>query len=181
MISPSEYIQLKAFARQDGLIMGLILIAAMGCFVGSMVNPQWQMGFLLGLMAVPVVAFLRLRTFRNEICNGNISFRRAFVYVLMMMAYGCILLAAATFVYFTFFDKGLFMTTLQQNIALPEIKESFKQAGINPKDLEEQLKSIAQSRPIDFAITVFSEGVISSCFLALIIALLGKRKVKSEK
>jgi hypothetical protein len=159
--------------------MGLILIATMGCFVGSMTNPQWQIGFLFGLMAVPIVAFMRLRTFRNEICEGKISFRRAFVYVVMMMAYSCVLLAAATFVYFTFFDKGLFMNTLQQNIALPEVRESFKQAGMNPKELEEQLKAIAQSRPIDFALTVFSEGLITSCVLAAILALLGKRKEKN--
>lgn len=178
MITPTEYIQLKAFARQDGLFIGCLWVAAFACFIGSMTHPELQLGFVVGTMATPFAVYYRLRHFRDKILDGYISFRRAFAFIAFTMAYASIILAGATLVYFYFLDNGMFVATLRDNLSIPEIQQSFVNAGMDPKVLDVQLETISKSRPIDFAISIFSDGLISSLILALIIGFLGKRAAR---
>ena len=178
MISTLELIQLKAYARQDGLILGAIWIAAFACFIGSMSDASWQLGFILGAISTPFVVFYMLRHYRDKVLSGTISYRRAFAFIAYTMAYSSLLLAAATFTYFHFIDSGDFFGTLMSNIKLPEVQQAFADAGMNPKDVEEQLSLISQSRPIDFAFSVFFEGIVFALIHAALLSLLGMRKVK---
>lgn len=176
MISREDYIQLRAFARQDGLLMGAIWIITFGCFVGSIKLPALQIGFVTGLIATPFIVFYRLKNFRDNVLDGSISYKRAVAFCAMAQAYASLIIAAATMAYFYFLDDGMMMSTLHNNIAIPEIRESFRQAGMNPDDLEKQITEIGQARPIDFAFSVFINGIVSSFFLSLIIGMVGMKK-----
>lgn len=178
MISPIEYIQLKAFARQDGFFMGLMWIAMFFCFFNQVTNPELQMGFLIGFIATPFVLYVRLKHFRNKVLEGFISYRRALLFCGLTMFYASLILAAATFAYFYFLDDGKFLAMLVENTSLPEIRKSFQEAGMDPKELDAQVSEIAQSRPIDFAFSIFINGTMSSMLLAMVIAFIGKKSVK---
>ncbi len=179
MISYNDYIQLKAFARQDGLLMGALWVVTLGCFVASMVSPILQLGFIAGLIATPIVAMSRLKNFRDNILEGNISFGRALLFCTMTMCYASLIAAAATLVYFYFIDNGMLMTTLTNNLSMPEVREAFLQAGMSTEEIDRQIEVVGQSRPIDFAFSIFFNCVVSSFFLALILALFGKRERKN--
>lgn len=175
MITPNEYIQLKAFARQDGFFMGCLWIFTFGCFLGSMEQPDLQIGFMAGVILTPVLAYMRLKHFRDKVMSGAISYRRALAFMFLTLAYASMLIAAATYIYFYFFDNGLFLSTIQQNLSLPEIRQAFTDAGMNPKDLDTQIATIGETRPIDFALNIFCNGIICSTMLAAVLALFGRR------
>lgn len=176
MIKPTEYIQLKAFAKQDGLILGLIWIAAFACFIGSMTDGSLQIGFVAGILSTPFVVFFMLRHYRDKVLDGSISYRRAFAFTAFTMGYASLIIAAATFVYFHFFDKGDFFGTLMANIKLPEVQQAFTDAGMKPDEIEQQLSMVSQSRPIDFAFSVFTEGIIIALLHGALLGLFIKRK-----
>lgn len=178
MISREEYIQLRAFARQDGLLMGAVWLTAFGCFIGSMKVPALEIGFVTGMIATPFVMFLRLKAFRDKVLGGGISYGRAVVFCAMTMAYASLIMTAATMVYFTFIDNGMMMNTLRDNVAIPEVRQSFVQMGMNPAELEKQIEEVGKLRPTDFAISVFLNSIVSSFLLSLFLGLAGRRNTK---
>lgn len=181
MISQEEYIQLKAFARQDGLLIGALWIITFGCFVGSMSAPDIQIGSIAGVIATPFVMYYRLKRFRNNILDGSISYGRALTFCLLTTAYASLIIAAATMIYMTFFDDGMLMSTLQRNITMPEMQQSLKQAGMDPEKLETQLAELGRLRPIDFTFSIFFNCIITSGLMAIVIALAGKRQKRQEQ
>ena len=179
MIKADEYIQLKAFARQDGLFLGLLWVICFACLVYSVTDPSLQLIFVAGSIATPFITYYRLKHFRDKVLDGQISFLRAFAFVAFMMGYGSIIMAAATYFYFYFLDHGTFMNILQQNMSMPEVHNSLTQAGIDIKEMENQMTALSQSRPIDFALNVFSNGLLTALIMGAIIGFMGKRvKVK---
>lgn len=178
MISRDEYIQLRAFARQDGLWIGLFWIATLACFVGSIKEPALQIGFITGVIATPFVVYFRLRRFRNKILNGCISYGRAVAFCIMATVYASILVAGATLAYFYFLDNGMLINALRNNITIPELRESFRQTGINPEELETEIEAIGKLRPIDFAFSIFFNGIVTSSLMGAVLGLIGMRTKK---
>ena len=76
MINVTALVQLKAFARQDGVILALTWIAS---FILMIYTPQYSYGNLLAL-STPFIVGWRLCAFRNYALDGKISFRRGFAY-----------------------------------------------------------------------------------------------------
>lgn len=178
MISHIEYIQLKAFARQDGLMFGLLWIITFGCFIGSFDSPDLQIGFIAGMVATPILVYSRLKSFRDKVLNGCISYKRAVAFVTFTLAYASVIMAAATFIYFYFFDNGVFMVTLQESMETPEMKLSFKNMGMDIAMLNEQMRLLRETRPIDLAFNILWNGLTTSFMLAVVIGLFGKKTSK---
>ena len=181
MISSAEYIQLKAYARQDGIFFGILWIIAFACLIHSMQDHSLQFGFIIGAIATPFLAYYRLKHFRDKVLEGHISFRRAFAFVTFTMGYGSIIMAAATYIYFYFLDHGTFIGFLQQSFSTPEVRNSIMQTGVDIQEMEKQIQAMSQIRPIDFAFSVFSNGIISAFFMGIIIGFLGKRQTTPEQ
>ena len=89
MISSQDFIQLKAFARQDGALTGLLWTLA---FVLAMKVPEGPWGNLLALSS-PFFVGWRLINFRNSALNRVISFRRAFAYTVYTFFYASLIFA----------------------------------------------------------------------------------------
>lgn len=175
MISLAEYTQLKAFARQDGFFIGLLWVFTFACFVGSMSEPGLQIGFISGVIVSPFIIYYRLKHYRDKIIGGAISFKRAFAFLAYVVVDASIILAAATFIYFYFLDKGQFMSSLQQNLAMPEIQQTIKQAGVDMKELNEQMMIFSQTRPIDIAFSLFFNTLVSGMLLSFLLSFIGSR------
>ena len=92
------------------------------------------------------------------------------------MVYASLITAAATLVYFYFIDNGLMMNTLRNNIEIPEVRQSLAQAGISPDELEQQIEEVGKARPIDFAISIFCNGIVTSFLLSLLVGLAYKKR-----
>jgi hypothetical protein len=49
------------------------------------------------------------------------------------------------------------------------------QTGMDIQEMEKQVQALSQLRPIDFAFSVFSNGIVSAIFMGAIIGFIGKR------
>lgn len=175
MISPIALIQLKAFARQDGLFIGGLWIATLACLLASLNDPTYNLGVICGILATPFVAFARLKHFRDKVLEGSISFRRAFAFVTATLFYASLILAAAALIYLQFFDKGALFQMIQSTITAPEIQESIKQAGMNMTEINAQVELLSKARPIDFACNIVANGIVNALILAAILGFIGKK------
>ena len=180
MISPQEYIQLKAFARQDGFFIGLLWIFTFACFVGSMSEPGLQIGFIAGMTISPFIIYYRLKHYRDKVIGGYISFKKAFAFLAYVIVDASIILAAATFVYFYFIDNGLFISRLQENLQMPEIQQSFAQAGMDINTINEQVQIFSNTRAIDIAFSMFFNTILTGTLLALVLSLIGHKTAAAK-
>ena len=83
MININHLVQLKAFARQDALLLALLWAASFACIM--LLNAGF-IGNILAL-ATPFLVGYRLKAFRTEALFGVISFRRAYAYSLYVFIY----------------------------------------------------------------------------------------------
>ena len=75
MINIAALVQLKAFARQDGVFVALLWTAS---FLAVVLAPTSSWGSLLAMGTPFLVGYLLMR-FRNGVLDGVISFRRAWL------------------------------------------------------------------------------------------------------
>lgn len=175
-MTPEEYVQLKAFARQDGALLSLLWIGSFVCYVQGLTNPVMALIALLCLAASPFYAASRLRHFRDYAREGVISFRRAYAYVVLMFFYAGLLLAAAMYVYFAYMDNGFLLGKYGEMIHSDEGSRALKLYGLK-EQMEQGLKALALMRPIDYALNVLTMNITTGFFLGLPIAALMQRKV----
>lgn len=176
-MTPSEYIQLKAFARVDGLMLALLWVASFGCYIAGFSNPSWSLVAMLLAVSTPVVAFVRLRNYRDYGREGFISLSRAWVFVILMFFYAAILFALAQYVYFAYMDNGYFVTAMTKMMSTPEAAQMMKQYEGMTEAVGEGLQSLRAMRPIDLALQVLSTNIMIGIVVGFPIALFGKRSV----
>ena len=179
-MTPEEYKQLKAFARQDGALLSLLWIGALICYIQGMTSPIMGTLALMLIIASPFFAASRLRHFRDYTREGVISFRRGFAYFVLIFFYAGLLLAAALYVYFAFIDKGYLLMKLTEMMSSEEGKQAMQAAGM-AEQMREGLKQLSEMRPIDYALNMLSFNIITGIFLGLPIAALMQRQVAKVK
>lgn len=116
MINVAHLVQLKAFARQDALLLALLWAASFACIM--MLNAG-LIGNILAL-ATPFLVGKRLAAFRTQALYGVISFRRAYAYSLYVFIYASLVFALVQYAYFQFLDNGAFaelITTTMKQVA----------------------------------------------------------------
>ena len=131
--------QLKAFARQDGAILALVWIVA---FLFTMQLPQSMVGNLLTL-STPFVVAWRLRAFRNNALDGEISYRRALAYSWHTFVYASLIFALAQYLYIRFYDPESLITMMRDSIH--SFSAAYQQMG-KPK-CKSRLSSLAHFNP----------------------------------
>lgn len=173
MIKQDEYIQFKAFARQYGALMGLLWVFSFACFVGSIHEPTLSFLFDFTIISIPFTAHLFTCRYRDQILSGRISFRRAFGFNMFVFFYAMLIMALAQWAYFEFLDNGTMIGKMIQTINTDEFKAILEQNQMSKKDIEQQFEVLAETRPIDFALTFMwlnsFAGLISSWLIALFV------------
>ncbi len=178
-MTPEEYKQLKAFARQDGALLSLLWIGAMICYIQGLSSPILGMIAILLIVASPFYAANRLRHFRDEAREGIISFMRAYGYTVLTYFYGGLLLAIAAFAYFQFMDNGFLLGKLMAIVETEEGRQVISAYGM-ADEISQSMKELAQMRPIDYALNMLTTIITTGFILGLPTAALMKRKLKIE-
>ena len=82
MIDVVKITQTKAFARQDGAILGAVWIASFASTMWSVTPGYALLSLLANILAIstPFVVAKRLKAFRDDALDGTISFRRGLFY-----------------------------------------------------------------------------------------------------
>ena len=180
MITSIEYIQLKAFARQDGALLALLWVITSTLYIIGMTNQLIGMAAMMLIIYTPFFVGSRLRKFRDYGREGLISFRRGYAYTVFVFFYGGVLFALAMYLYLTFMDHGYLMSQMSKVLTSEEAQQTLKQYGMTEM-MNESLSQMAQIRPIDYALNLLTVNITMGFILGVPISLLLQRSQISEE
>ena len=175
MIRIENFIQLKAFARQDALVLSLLWIASFACMT---LVKAGLLGNLLAL-ATPFFIAWRLSKFRDQTLGGSISFRRAFAYGVYTFFYASLVFALAQFVYFRYLDHGTFARMITESMRL--LAPMYEQNGISKTDLNNNINMVSMLTPIQWAFVFMMQNIIIGVVVSLPIAAVCMRAIKRRQ
>lgn len=169
MINVVNLIQLKAFARQDALLLALLWAASFACI---MLLQAGLVGNLLAL-ATPFLLGYRLKAFRNGALGGVISFRRAYAYCAYTFLYASLVFALVQFGYFQFVDKGSFAQLITETMRL--VLPIYEQNGMTKAEIQQSIDMITLITPTQWTFMFMMQNLFFGAIVCLPIALIGKR------
>ena len=179
-MTPQEYIQLRAFARQDGALLALLWIGSFAFYMLGLSNPIMGMVAMLAICSSPFYAASRLRHFRDYGREGVISFARSYAYIIMIFFYAGVLLAIALYLYFAFMDKGFLLGKIIETLQSPEGKQAIEAYGMGA-EMEENIKFMSELRPIDIALNMLTINIMTGFVVGVPIAAFMQRKVADNR
>ena len=175
-----EYVQLKAYARQDGFFLALLWTASFACYILGVTNHIMEM-LALGLaITTPFFVAGRLRKFRDEGREGLISFGRSYAYTIFVFFYGAVLLAVVQFLYFAYMDNGYLLSSFSKMLSTEEGRAMVSQYGMTQM-VEDSLSEMANIRPIDYALNILTVNIIFGFILGVPIGLVMQRSQINNK
>ena len=174
-----EYIQLKAYARQDGFFLFLLWAASFASYIYGLTNQLLAMVAIVLAVMTPFFVAGRLRKFRDEGREGLISFGRGYAYTVFVFFYGAVLLAVAQFLYFAYFDNGYLLSSFSKIVSSSEGQALLKEYGMT-KMMNESLTEMSSVRPIDYALNILTVNIMVGFVLGVPIGLAMYRTTRKE-
>ncbi len=184
MINVQNLVQTRAFARQDGAILGLAWIAS---FILTMlaVKPETSLLGLIGnilLLSTPFIVAKRLKSFRDYALEGSISFRRGTFYCMQTFFNATLLLTVVQYLWFSFMDMGPFMALLQTNYQTI-MQETYH---LSAQEAKTTIDTLLGMTPLAWAsmfmITDLLVGAVLSPIIAAVMARhIAPRNIKNQQ
>lgn len=178
IMDQQEYIQLKAFARIDGAILGAVWIVSFALCIAGMKYPGLSLSGTLIALASPFVAVSRLVKFRDYALNGVISFGRSMAYYILLFFYASLLMALAQYIYFAYLDNGFVVSYYVNTMNLPEARQMVTAAGMTGKDIDNVITQMRETTPIMLALNIMTMNITIGVMLSPLVALMTKRSVR---
>ena len=169
MATPQDIIQLKAFARQDALLLGGVWMVS---FAFIVMAPKSILGGLLAF-ATPFVVGWLLRRFRDKALDGVISFRRGYAYSVFCFIYASLLFAVAQYVYFRFIDGGMFVQLLSESAKV--IEPVYQKNGLSTSELQQTLEEMMSLPPSQWVFMMLMQNIFIGLILSIPIAAVSKK------
>lgn len=169
MINVAHLVQLKAFARQDALLLALLWAASFACIM--MLNAG-LIGNILAL-ATPFLVGKSLAAFRTQALYGVISFRRAYAYSLYVFIYASLVFALVQYAYFQFLDNGAFAELI--TTTMKQVAPVYEQNGVSKEEIKSSMDLITMITPVQWAFMFMMQNLAIGAIISLPIALIGKR------
>lgn len=178
MINIQDWMQTKAFARQDGAILGCVWIVSFVLTMIATSPDHYFIGLLANLLTLstPFVVAKRLRNFRDYALNGCISFRRGLFYCGQTFFNATLLLTIVQYLWFRFMDTSMFMEQIQTQYQL--VMHAYQMTAEQTKTL---LEAVTMMRPIAWASMFMLTDILVAIVLSPIIAALMMRKVAPQQ
>lgn len=171
-----EYIQLKAFARQDGVLLALLWVSSFLSYIMGMSNQILGLAAVILMLYTPFFVGTRLGKFRDYGRDGQISFRRGYAYTVLVFFYGGVLFAVAQYIYFAFMDQGFLVSQFSKMMNTVEARQMLQQYGM-AEMMDESLQQMTATRPIDYALNMLTINISLGFILGIPISLLKQRSV----
>lgn len=178
MVNFVKLIQARAFARQDGAILGVVWIASFAFTMWASQPNHYFLGLMANILTIstPFVVAKRLKNFRDYALEGAISFRCALFYCIQTFFNATLLLTVVQYLWFRFLDTGSFMLQLQQSYQLA--LQAYNMTEANKNTL---LEAISMMSPIAWASLFMIMDLIVGAILSPIIAALMARNIKKQE
>lgn len=171
----SEHLQLRAFARIDGAYLGILWTISFACYIMGMSQPTIGLIGTTTALASPLYAARRLWKFRDDVREGEISFRRSMAYYIFMFFYASILFALAQYAYFEFLDNGFIVRQYIGLLSSPEAQSMLKAYGLTAKEVMDNLNELSQTSAILIATNIMVMNLLIGVILSLPVAAATKR------
>ena len=177
MVDFIKLIQTRAFARQDGAILGTVWIVSFACTMWSVSPDKAYFGLLANLLVIstPFVVAKRLKSFRDNALDGNISFRRGLFYCWQTFFNATLLLTIVQYLWFKFLNTNEFFNHLMKSYQMVMQAYNMTQSDINM-----MTQAIIDLKPIAWASAFMITDLVTAAILSPIIAALMTRKIKRQ-
>ena len=163
-------------AMYNGTILGAVWsITYLLLIAGTTSMTSLFLCLTLYLASPFIAAKLAVKYRRNE-CDDTMSYLQAWTFILYMYICATLLSTLITYIYFSFFDNGTFLTTLQKIL-----EESMNVAGTDEqliKQIEQTQNIIDRTTSSDLVWQIMSNNLTNTTILPVIIAIFVKRKEK---
>lgn len=178
MIDVVKITQTKAFARQDGAILGAVWIASFASTMWSVTPGYALLSLLANILAIstPFVVAKRLKAFRDNALDGSISYRRGLFYCAQTFFNATLLLTIVQFLWFKFLDTGVFMSYIIDNYTL-----MLKTYNFPANEIKTLIEAISMMKPISWAAAFMITDIFVAIILSPAIAAFMSRKQKKNK
>ena len=161
--------KLHKYAMQFGTAMGFFWILKFILFALGPKLPVLFVAFSLLTLAVPFLGYYFVRSYRNKVCGGVISFSQAWIFTLFMYMYAALLTAVAHYIYFQFIGTDSLMLYYTEQVINPLMTSG----NADQITVGEQLTKIIQTfQQADIpAIKITMQFVSQNIFYCSIIAI----------
>ena len=161
-------------------MLSLLWIGSFACYIKGLSSPTLAFAALLLMTLSPFFAASRLRHFRDYAREGFITFKRGYAYTVMSFFYAGLLMAMAIYVYFEFMDHGYLLGMYSSVMDSEEGKRVLEMSGMK-EQMAQGLQDLYNMRPIDYAVNMLTAIIMTGLVLALPIAAMLQKRVKSEE
>ena len=175
MTFSEAYVQMKAFARIDGAILGAVWLVGFACFVGMFRYPVCGMLCMIIVIMTPFLVAMRVGSFRDQVLDGVISLRRAFGYSLFTFFYASLILAMGVAVYFHFLDHGFIGDQFNLLLSSPEVSGYARRIGYSDEVIKMSLEAWKTIRPVELAFQTIWSSLMLGTLASVVIALVKRR------
>ena len=134
---------------------------------------------LIGAVSL-VFAAMRVRRYRDDVRDGVLSFRRGFLYSMLIYLHAALLFAMVQYVYFRFLDNG-FIANYRDLVSTDDFKQMAQGFGLSEVDWKVVMENLASLRPIDLALQFFTTNVFMGFFISVPVALIMMRSPKNNR
>ena len=170
------FYQTNAFAMQYGMVFGAIWCIGFFSFIFYLQYPMLLLVCLFATLSVPFIGIKLTKIFRAQVSqSGTLSFRRAYLFSLLLYLYASILLALLTYVYFEYLDGGMFLNSYEAFLSSPEVQQQLStpemQQLLNSMTEGKTLNSIVEVLRSFSPITIAANTLDSNIFFGLILSL----------
>lgn len=164
MLNVTALVQVKAFARQEGLFLALIWFAS---FLLMVYIPSSSWGFLMAL-STPFFVGWRLGHFKTYALDGSISFRRGLAFSWYTFFYATLLFTVLQYVYLRFFDHGALINMLQNSITT--LEQAYKAENIQSDPTLTYMKQGMEAMGMLSAIQLAFAFMVQTLFLGTLMS-----------
>ena len=168
---------LQEHAMRFGTAMGLFWIFKFIFLPLGFKVPFLQLLFVILTCFVPFLGYRYARSFREKYCGGEITFIRAYAFIIFMYFFAALLTSVGHFIYFNFIDNGFItdtylsqLETLKSNVT-GDMETSVEQ-------LIETFNIVAALSPIQLTLQLIFQNIFYGSLLALPTALFVMKRKK---
>ena len=157
-------------AFSSGIILGLALtVFTLATYLLELYIYQWVQYLNWVVFIGGIVIFTK--KYRDEVCNGVISYGGALGYGVLLSLFASIVVSIVNYVYLGYVDSGFIDYTLEQ-----------QEAGMYEQNVPEEQIEVAMeyTRKFTSPIMMAIWGIVGSVFFGLIISLVTSAFLKKE-
>lgn len=171
------------YAREYGTFIGLLWTAAFASYAQGIqhMNTAAMCAALIFMVASPVQMCLLGRRLHNRLpANVDFKYLMSYIFSLQMLMFASLLFGLLIFCYFALIDQGGFANGILSMLNQPDVTMAYREMGMSHmlKDAKDMVGQFAALSPLQISLSLFNNCVMTSLFMAAIVALFVRKSTR---